>query len=98
MGHELLQSGTGNLLPRGAVATPRWGKYYKMGQILQRRAVHRLKIHQVVDQKTLYPSLIPLICLICTRTNEGTCLQIVLMRYESTVVQYVATSFQWRGG
>ena len=73
-----------------------------MEQILQSRAVHRSKVHQGVGLKNLLPKLhqgvglknllplpIVLICLLGTRTNSSTCLEIGAARFESRVLQYV---------
>ena len=75
----------------------KWNRYDKVGQLLRGTAVQRskqsvkleIKLNleiKVVGQKILLPFLVPHICLLGTRTNGGTRMQIGPVWFESRVL------------
>ena len=92
VGPSLLQSWAHNT--KWGHFITKWGRYYKVVQILQIKTVHISKVHQEVGQKNLLPFPSPLICLLGTRINSGTCFQIEPVRFESRVLQYVEMAFR----
>ena len=74
--------------------------YYKVTQVIYcKMGLKNLlpKLHQGVGLKNLLPLPIVLICLLGTRTNSSTCLEIGAVRFESRVLQYVEMALRRDG-